>query len=224
MPLTPLHDDVWVQAAPQTMLGLHLGTRMTVVRLPDGALWVHSPIPLTEALTDELRALGPVRHVIAPNLFHHLHVGPMAAAFDGALVHARPRLKNKRKDLHIDVDLTGDTPSDWADALSCVAIEGTWVDEVVFVHHPSNLLICCDLIQNITACDHWLTRQYLRLGGVYQKPGLERFLRIMFRDRKKARAGIDAVLAQEFSGIVLAHGDLIEDGGPEVLAQSYAWL
>ena len=46
MQFQQIHDDVWTTTAPLTMLGLHLGTRMTVVRLPSGGLWVHSPIPL----------------------------------------------------------------------------------------------------------------------------------------------------------------------------------
>ncbi len=224
MPLQQLHDDVWVQPAPQTMLGLHLGTRMTVVRLPNGDLWVHSPIPLDEALQQELRALGPVRHVVAPNMYHHLHAGPMAAAFDDTVVHARPGLRKKRKDLRIDADLTGDTPSDWQGTLTCYEIGGTWLDEVAFHHHPSNLLISCDLVQNYTACPHLLTRLYLWLGGAYKKPALERFTRFMFRDRVKARAGIDALLAVNFGGIVLSHGDVIEEGGPDILAASYTWL
>lgn len=224
MPLEQIHDDVWVHAAPQSMFGFRLGTRMTVVRLPSGELWVHSPIPLDEALTEQLRALGPVRHVVSPNLFHHLHVGPMAEAFDGSVVHARPRLRKKRKDLQIDAELTGKTPAEWEGTLTCFEVAGTWLDEVAFVHHPSKLLITCDLVQNVSACSHWPTRWYLKVGGVYQRPGLERFIRLMFRDRTKARAGIDALLEADFDGIVLSHGDLIETGGTDILADSYTWL
>ena len=223
MPLERVHDDVWIQAAPQTMYGLRLGTRMTVVRLPGGELWVHSPIPLDEALRDELRELGPVAHVVAPNLYHHLHVGPLAAAFAGARVHAPPGLRRKRTDLRSDADL-GDGAS-FGGVLTGFAIAGTWLEEVVFHHRPSNLLICADLLQNFTRpCPHLLTRAYLKLGGVDQRPGVEWFLRVMFRDRARARAGVDAVLATGFDGIVLAHGEPIAAGGREVLAASYVWL
>lgn len=50
-------------------------TRMTVIRLPDGGLFLHSPIRLDDGLRAELDALGTVRAVVAPNKAHHLYVG-----------------------------------------------------------------------------------------------------------------------------------------------------
>ncbi|MCR9159572.1 MAG: DUF4336 domain-containing protein [Nannocystaceae bacterium] len=224
MQLQRLHEDVWTASAPQTMLGLHLGTRMTVVRLPSGGLWVHSPIAVDEEGHEALRDLGTVEHIVAPNLYHHLHVGPMAAAHPGAAVHARPRLRKKRPDLHIDADLGDAAPSAWGGALTPVHIGGTMLDEVVFLHAPSRLLISCDLVENFTSCPHLLTRMYLKVGGIYQKPGLSRPLRLVFRDRPRAREAIDYIIGLPFDGIVLSHGDLITEGGPDVVAASYAWL
>ena len=49
---------------------------MTVVRLPNSELWVHSPIPLTDALAGEVQQLGRVAHLIAPNRFPLATVTP----------------------------------------------------------------------------------------------------------------------------------------------------
>lgn len=207
------------------MFGWRLGTKMTVVRLRDGGLWVHSPIPLDDEIEAELRELGPVRHVVAPNLFHHLHVGPMAATFEGSAVHAPGGLRRKRKDLKIDADLQGGADGPWGDELSSHEIGGTWLGEFVFHHAPSRLLITSDLLQNFHGtCDHWWTRWYLKVGGIYDRPGLDRLIRLMFRDRDRARADIDTVLGLDFDGVVLAHGDRIDEGGRDILAESYLWL
>jgi hypothetical protein len=48
--LEPLAKDVWVEGAPLSFFGIHLGTRMTVVRLANGDVVVHSPIRLDDAL------------------------------------------------------------------------------------------------------------------------------------------------------------------------------
>ena len=42
-------DDLWTTARPQRFWGLETGTRMTVARLSDGALFVHCPVALDEA-------------------------------------------------------------------------------------------------------------------------------------------------------------------------------
>ncbi|MCG7533934.1 DUF4336 domain-containing protein [Pseudoalteromonas sp. OOF1S-7] len=51
-------------------------TRMTIVRLPCGGLWVHSPICLTPGLREQVDALGPVTYLVAPNHLHHLFMAP----------------------------------------------------------------------------------------------------------------------------------------------------
>ncbi|MCU0949266.1 MAG: DUF4336 domain-containing protein [Porphyrobacter sp.] len=53
-------------------MGLRLGTRSTIIRLTDGAVWVHSPVQLSRALAEQIDAIGPIRYLIAPNLYHHL--------------------------------------------------------------------------------------------------------------------------------------------------------
>ena len=70
-----LAPDLWVADSPLRFLGLEMGARMTVIRLPDGKLLLHSPIAPTAELVREVEALGPVAYLIAPNKFHHLFVG-----------------------------------------------------------------------------------------------------------------------------------------------------
>ena len=50
--LEPIVPDVWVQARPLRFFGVETGTRMTVMRLADGGLFVHSPIPLRDGSRD----------------------------------------------------------------------------------------------------------------------------------------------------------------------------
>src|SRR5262249_13002285 len=50
-------------------LPLPFTTRMTVVRLSNGNLFLHSPIKFDEALASELQRMGTVRHLVSPNQF-----------------------------------------------------------------------------------------------------------------------------------------------------------
>ena len=66
-------------------LPLPFTTRMTVVRLGNGDLFIHSPIAFEPALADRLQAMGTVRHLVSPNQFHYAHIGEWSRAFPGAV-------------------------------------------------------------------------------------------------------------------------------------------
>ena len=60
--LTQLSDDLWIADGEAVrFFTLPYTTRMTIVRLTDGRLFIHSPIRLTESLQRQIRALGDVR-------------------------------------------------------------------------------------------------------------------------------------------------------------------
>ena len=222
--LNQLVDGVWVAWTPQSFFGLQVGARMTVVRLRDGSLFVHSPIAIDDTLKGEIDALGDVGHVVAPNLFHHLHAGLAAELYPNAKVHLAPGLDKKRPDLKADALLGREQDPGWGSEIEAMPIEGTMLGETTFIHHPSGTLICSDLIENFETSDDWYTRLYLKLGGIHGKPGLSRALRMAFRDKKAARRSIDAILERPFTRISLAHGDPLMSGGSEALRATYAWL
>jgi len=217
-------NNLWAEAAPQSFFGLHLGTRMTVLRLRDGTLLVHSPIAMTPSLKAEVDAIGPVRHIVAPNIYHHLYAGEWKAAYPDALLHAATGLAKRRKDLAIDSELRGVAHPDWGDDLATSFLDGTMLNETVFFHRPSRSLIVADVLENFETSAHWPTRVYLKLGGIHGKPGLSLPLRMVYRDKKRARRAIDEILSWDFDRIVLAHGDVIERGGRDVLTDAYTWL
>jgi hypothetical protein len=70
--LQPITDGIWSTTRPLRFLGLETGTRMTIVRLANGGLFVHSPVGLDPALRAEVDALGPVGAIVASSLFHNL--------------------------------------------------------------------------------------------------------------------------------------------------------
>jgi len=52
-------EGLWTFSQRLTVMGAEIGARMTVVRLEDGGLLVHSPIRWTAELGRRLDALGP---------------------------------------------------------------------------------------------------------------------------------------------------------------------
>src|SRR5262245_11816376 len=96
---------------------------MTVLRLPDGGLLLHSPVALTPARRAAVSELGPVAHLYSPNVYHHMWLGDWATAFPSARVHAPPGLAKKRRDLRID-RTHGATEPAFAGVLDELRIDG----------------------------------------------------------------------------------------------------
>jgi hypothetical protein len=222
--LDPLADGLWVAAAPLSFFGLRLGTRMSVVRLGDGDLWIHSPIPLSHELRAAVDALGTVRHIVAPSLYHHLFAGDWKAAYPAATLHGPAALARKRKDLALTASLEEAAAAPWASELVPVHIDGCGLDETVFVHRPTRTLVTSDLTENFVTHPHLPTRLYLKASGTYGKIGWPRALRIVYRDHAAARRSLDALLEHDFDRIVIAHGDVIASGGKDAVRGTFGFL
>jgi Domain of unknown function (DUF4336) len=59
-----------VDGAPVRMLGVPLPTRMILVKLADGSLWLNSPVSVAIQVLDRIKASGPVRYLVAPTKMH----------------------------------------------------------------------------------------------------------------------------------------------------------
>ncbi len=225
--LAPLAPDVWTARRPLRMLGVELGTRMTVVRLDDGALFVHSPVALDPALRAAVDALGPVRFIAAPNRWHHLFAGEWAAAYPGAALYGVPGLPEKRRDLAFAAVLGGDGRDlPWSGGLAHRLIEGAPIfNEVVFFHRASGTLLASDLAFNIGPDSPWLTRTAFRAMRHYDRLGWSWAERRLFvRDRAALRRSMTALLDWEPERMVLAHGRLVEEAAVTRLRGAFAWL
>ncbi len=210
---------------PQRFLGLSVGTRMTVIRLADGSLLLHSPVVLDAELRRALDALGPVRYAVAPNRVHHLYAGDVARAYPGARLWIGPGLEKKRPDLRYVAILGDEAPAEWRGQVDQTFFAGRpYENEVVFFHRASRTLVMCDLAFNFGPSAPFGTRIWMRLILSYGRFGPSKLDPLLIRDRAAARASLERILAWDFDRVIVAHGDVLETGGRALLASGYAWL
>jgi hypothetical protein len=225
--LVELAPALWTLSVPHRMrdLGLQIGTRMDVVRLASGDLLVCSPVPSDDELVAEVRSLGTVRFVVAPNLHHHLYVGDWQRHFPDARLYVPRGLAAKRPDL-APAGFLGEGPGPGDPELRHVEIRGCerYLGENVFVHVASATLIVADLVHNLPPSDHLWTKAYATLMGFDGRVALSRAIRLAFRDRASARNSLEEVLALPWSRILPAHGDVIGGDAKQALRDAYAWL
>ena len=223
--LTPLAPELWELDAPLTVLGMALGHRMTVARLANGALWLHSPVAWSPELADALEKLGPVAHVVAPNCVHDTYLEGWFAACPQARFHGAKGFSKYRPDLKF-TDTLGDAlhPA-WASVFDQHILRGIpRLNEVAFLHRASRTLILTDLAFNLGPDQPWLSRVLLRLNGCYCKFGPSRLVRSVIKDRAALRTSLDRVLAWDFDRVVISHGQNLETGGKETLREAFAFL
>lgn len=223
--LCELSENLWIVERRQRFYGLEVGTRMTVIRLADGSLLLHSPVRLRPELRSELDAVGRVRFAVAPNRVHHLYAGEVAEAYPEARLWVAPGLPRKRPDL-VFVDVLGDdAPDEWKDEVEQVFFRGRpYENEVVFFHRASRTLIMCDLAFNFGPRAAAPTRLLMRLLRSYGRFGPSTLDPWLIKDRAAARQSLERVLAWDFDRVIVAHGDVLPSGGREALREGYAWL
>ena len=223
--LCEVAENIWIAERPQRFYGLEVGTRMTVIRLADGSLLLHSPVALDPELRRELDSIGRVCFAVAPNRVHHLYAGKVAEAYPGARLWVAPGLERKRPDL-VYVGVLGDeAPAEWKDEVDQVFFRGRpYENEVVFLHRASRTLIMCDLAFNFGPRAAAPTRLLMKLLRSYGRFGPSKLDPLFIRDRRAARQSLERILAWDFDRVVVAHGDVLESGGRAALRQGYSWL
>ncbi len=223
--LREIVDGLWEYNARLQFILLPISARMTVVRLGDGGLLVHSPSQLTPELQAAIAELGPVRALIAPNRFHHLYLNAWREAFPEAHVAIAPGLPSKRKDLAELPLLGNEAPTLWSSDLEQYTVQGIpAMSEVVFLHRASRTLITTDLVFNIREEQNWLARTIWRAVGGYGKFGPTRLERWITRDRAQLAASLETILAWDFDRVVVGHGDVLKQGGKDALRAGFSWV
>jgi hypothetical protein len=228
MPLELIGADLWVMDGPSVrFMGLSLPTRMTIARLSNGDLWVHSPVPVSRDANDALRTLGRIGHIVCPNKFHHLFLSDWITAHPSAQVHAAPGLIVKRPEVHFDAELSDVPNAAWSDLFNQVVFRGSGsFDEVIFFHRPSATAIFTDLIVNLPLEGQgFVGRLIARLDGVaYPNGGTPRLFQLSMRDRRLGRKAVDVVLAWEPNAAVISHGEWFRKEARQTLAGRFNWL
>jgi hypothetical protein len=224
-----LFDDcIWIIDGTEVdVAGFRYPTRMIVIRLENGDLFLWSPVSFTEELSGLVKGLGRVRHLVAPNSLHHLFLDGWQRAFPDARLYAPPGLRQRRSDLEFDSDLGNESPPEWAQEIEQVVVGGNSITtEVVFFHRRSRTTIFADLIQQFPP--GWFAGWRALVARadlmVADQPTVPRKFRFAFIDRSAARAAVRRILAWPSDKVLMAHGPPIEHGGRAVIQGAFRWL
>jgi hypothetical protein len=237
--LKPVGERLWVVDGPIVRMAFSGGsmlfpTRMVVVQLANGDLFLWSPTESDDGLRVQIDALGPVRHLVSPNKLHYAHIATWKRAYPEATAWASPgvreRAASQRLDVSFDTEL-GDLPDKaWREDLDQLIFRGSrFIQEVVFFHRKSRTLILADLIENfepkkMQGAYRWLVR-FAGAADPDGKAPIELRLELTLSGGKDAaRASLDRMLAWKPEKVVMAHGRWYDRNGTEELRRAFRWL
>ena len=231
MVLAEIGPDLWTATQPLRFLGLEVGSRMTVVRLPSGGLVLISPIKLSASHLQALDSLGTVRHIIAPNLFHHLFVGEAQHCFPEAKTWGVEGLPQKCPSLRFDELLM--EPGTFEGVLDYLQFQGfasilpsgvEQANETVFCHRPSRTLILTDTSFNFDETNRLAVRLVGWIGGSYKNLSPSRLEKWGTRDKDAVEASVREILEWDFDRVIPGHGSVVETDGKAAFKSGFEWF
>ena len=216
-------NALWHAQQSLTFGPISLTTRMTVVRLRDGSLWVHSPVSPTRELMDELAAIGPIRYVIAPNKSHHLFFLPFMNASPSAEGFIAAGLELKRPDLQGFAQIPSEAP--WGSELQGFFVDGLPIlNETVWFHAATGTLILTDLLFCFSRTNRGLTALVSTILGVNGKLGMSRTMKFATKDRRALARSVAPLLTLPVQRVIVAHDEIIDEEPMAKLAEAFAWV
>ncbi|MCC6778375.1 MAG: DUF4336 domain-containing protein [Hyphomicrobiales bacterium] len=236
--LKPVAPDIWIVDGPVIRFGpsvralsflrLPFPTRMTIMRLRNGDLLVHSPTALAPSLADELVPIGRPRFIVGPNRLHYWWIPQWHAHYPEAEVYLAPELRLQAGG-RIDfaaAPLAAAHGYPWDAEIATLPVAGRYMTEVVLFHRASRTLVLTDLIENFETekVGSRLLRLIVRVGGVRAPDGaMPRDLRLTF-PKATLRAAVETMLRWQPERVIIAHGRWFEHDGERALRRAFRWL
>jgi len=222
--------DVWIVDGPHVRdFGVLFTTRMTIVLLSGGSVWVDSPVPVPFETLQRITALGDVRYLVAATPRHVWRLSTWHTLFPEAQLWV-PRTTPftlKKRHLPITGRMSDAPPREWADDFDQLAFKGNpLIEEVLFFHKASRTLILDDLIQVHPSVKGKPFRNALfKLEGVASSHGgVGLDIRLSFTNRTLARRSLEKLLSWDFDKLIIAHGICIEHDAKPFVEQAFHWL
>jgi len=202
--------------------GVRIPVRMTILRLGNGQLILHSPVPISSQLERALAALGSVGFIVVPQA-HGKFAAEAARQFPNAELISAPFPSRSQRALPIDGELRDEPPASWRGDVDSLLVRGFRLNEVALLQRASKTLILTDLCFNIHRSPSRATRTFLRANGAWRRFGPSHMIRLFFvSDRPALRESVQSILQWDFDRVIPGHGDVLEREAKASLRD--AWL
>ncbi|MGB5897369.1 MAG: DUF4336 domain-containing protein [Geitlerinemataceae cyanobacterium] len=230
--LREIDRNLWVAEQPLKYFGLSVGTRMTIVRLTNGELVIISPISIDPFLDEQIQAIGQVRYIISPNLYHYRFAAHCKSMYPRAQFWAASGLEVKRAEMEIDF-LMRDRQGTILDEIDYLFFDGfrtfgltgaSPLNEYVFFHRQTQTLILTDTAFHFDESFSAITQFIARTLGSYNQLRPTWLEKLATRSTEKVKHSVKELLEWDFKRVIMAHGSIVETHAQQQFKEGYEWF
>ena len=220
---------IWLKEYPVHYAAADFYARMTVIRLHDSRILIHSPCKIDHALKNQIAGLGTVHYLLVPGTFHFSHISSAQKAFPEAETFICPGLERKQPKIEFDWILGNRPDPRWEVDLDQVLIRGSkFIQEAILYDKLSKTLILVDLLENFTDSTPGVSRMlkfwFKAVFHMWNNPKPAPEYQIGWNDKAAAKQSLFRILDWPFDRIIISHGDLIEERARETLITAWKTL
>ena len=218
-PWRQLTNDVALISFPWRALGVDFKRNVTLLRLGDGRLAIHSSAPFTEQDVANIRHFGQPAWLVEATLMHDTFAKDGHRAFPD-LPYLAP--EDFAKASGISTRPLSPAPSDWLGEIDVIKTDGVRSNEHALFHRPSRTLVVADLFfsfrKDIQGWQRFFVCHFMRLPRMF---GISAFFRrFMLRDKEAFKNSLSALLSLDFERLVVAHSEPIEKDAKQAVEQT----
>jgi hypothetical protein len=211
-------QGVAVMQYPLRAFGIDFRRYVTLLRLTDGRVVIHSTAPFTAEDVEAIRRFGDPSWLVEATLMHDTFAQPARAVFPNipylapagfAKLSGVPTLP-----LH-------PAPPDWAGEIKLLKVDGLRkINEHAFFHLASRTLVLADLLFHFPAdsrgWSRFFAKRIMRLPRLF---GISAFFRLMIRDQKAFALSMERMSQWDFEQIVVGHGEPIQHDAKPIFSR-----
>lgn len=212
-------DDVALLQFPWRALGIDFQRNVTLLRLPDRRLIVHSTAPFEPADLNAIRRFGEPAWLVEATLIHDTFAKEGHAAFPHLPYYAPA---NFTAASGVATESLGSPPPDWAGEIEVLEIAGLRrPNEHAFFHRAARILVLADLLFHFPSGTRGWGRFFIqRVLRLPRLVGMSILFRMMIRDQAAFARSIRQMLEWDFERIIVAHAEPLEEDARTTLIEA----
>tara|TARA_Y100000389_G_scaffold202866_1_gene249524 strand:- start:437 stop:1126 length:690 start_codon:yes stop_codon:yes gene_type:complete len=198
-----------------------IGRRMTIIRLKNDELALHSPIYLKGTTKANLDSLGKVVYILVPNEWHTLDTKRVYEQYPTSKIITPLDSTEKLSTKFI---VSGTYEKDWDVAISekieVYLIQGLKKPEAVFFHNSSKTLIVADLFFNFSNKDFSGITKILMGLNQATRFGTTRFYQwSMVKNKSVFKSSLEEMNTKwNIDRVIMGHGRIVEANGHKLIS------